>query len=412
VVYLEFREKTHTEVVLAHQNGIYYTMNVLIVNRYMGFYGGAETVVKELAQGLRKIGVGARVITLNISDEVRALMPDTQVVVPSRQMPYALRSVNLRASLGILDEMRLLRSLIKKHAPDFDVINVHNFPASWVAWGLKKPVVWMCNEIPDFYNNPSLSFPIRLLRKIGLACDKFIVNHSIDTICVADELNAQRVKSRYGRVSKIVAYGIDHENLAQNSMDISKIRKEFNISDNCFVLLQVGVLSPQKNQLESLKALKTLLDKKINTKLLLAGKGDFPYKNILNSYIRQNNLTDFVIFTGHLSRNETMGLYRIADLCLFPVKDQGGWLAPFEALSLEKPIVASPTMGASFLIKKHNFGIINSDFSSAVLEFIQDQDKWNNIASSASLWIKNNLTWKRFAEQMVEVFKYSISNSE
>ncbi|MEW6074794.1 MAG: glycosyltransferase family 4 protein [Candidatus Omnitrophota bacterium] len=383
-------------------------MKILIVNRFMGIYGGAETVIKEFASCLNTRGIRNLVVTLNISEEVKRLCAGIDIKVPERYFPYAYRSTGLISSLGIIREIVALRALVKKYYSDFDVINVHNFPANWVAWGLRKPVVWMCNEAPDFYNNPNLSFFLRALRRIGLACDKFIVNHSIDTICVADELNAHRVKIRYGRESTIIPYGIDHENFVKNDLDVSKIRKEFGIPEECFVLLQVGVISPQKNQLESLKALNVLVGQKINARLLLVGDGGASYKNVLNEYICRNNLSDSVIFTGHFSRSRTMELYMMADLCLFPVKDQGGWLAPFEALSLGKPVIVSETMGASCLIKKHNLGIVESDFSSAVLDFMHNRNKWENIAAGASIWVKSNLTWKRFTSQLEEVCRHSI----
>jgi glycosyltransferase involved in cell wall biosynthesis len=118
-------------------------MRILIVNRYMSIYGGAEQLVKELSSNLTRRKIEHLIVTLNISQEVIQRMPQANVVTPARNFPYALRSSSLSSSAGILKEIYYLRRLIKRHYRDFDVINVHNFPANWVTGGLRKPVVWM-----------------------------------------------------------------------------------------------------------------------------------------------------------------------------------------------------------------------------------------------------------------------------
>jgi len=64
----------------------------------------------------------------------------------------------------------------------------------------------MCNEVPDLYNNPDPSPPLRALRAAGLRLDRRIVNTRVSEIVVADEANAAWVKRRYGRESKGIAH--------------------------------------------------------------------------------------------------------------------------------------------------------------------------------------------------------------
>ena len=129
-------------------------MRVLIVNRYMSIYGGAEQVVRELSLRLSQRGIDNLILALNISEEVKKKIPQATIVTPKAALPYALRSASLISSLGIVRELYHLRRLIKRYYKEFDLINLHNFPANWVGYGLGKPTVWMCNEIADFYNNP------------------------------------------------------------------------------------------------------------------------------------------------------------------------------------------------------------------------------------------------------------------
>jgi len=56
-------------------------MKVLIINRYMGLYGGAETAAKELSLNLRQMGAEAIILTLNITDNVRHLCAEVTVLL-------------------------------------------------------------------------------------------------------------------------------------------------------------------------------------------------------------------------------------------------------------------------------------------------------------------------------------------
>jgi len=382
-------------------------MKVLIVNRYMGIYGGAETVVRELAVNLKKMGVECLVITLNISDEVREKCGKLDIVTPEEKFAYKFRSTGLISSLGIIREMVALRRMVKKYAPGFDLINVHNFPADWVMAGLRKPVVWMCNEIPDFYNNPRPSLALRLLRSAGIAADRFMVTRFIDTVCVADEFNAQKVFQRYGVPAKIVNYGIEYDFFSRKGGS-AEIVKKYGLEGN-FFLLQVGMLSPEKDQLKSVMALDALKAEMPDIKLVLAGRPQEPYDGMVRDYAAKKGLERRVIFTGHIQKDEVRSLYQACGIALFPVKTQGGWLSPFEALSAGKPVITSLTMGASGIIKREDIGVVSDDLVSAIREVSNNYAFYQAMAERGRKWVKENLTWNLFSTKMLKIFEETVS---
>ncbi len=381
-------------------------MKVMIVNRYMGLYGGAETVVKELTGQLTRRGVKTLIVTLNISDTVRELCKDMEIVTPKKFFPYKFRSTDILSSLGIIEEIVALRQLVKAHAGDYDVINVHNFPADWVAGGLKKPVVWMCNEVPDFYNNPKPSSAIRLLRSAGIGLDRYIVNSCIGDICVADEFNAGKVRQRYNRQPRVIPYGIEYDFFAQ-AEGVEEVRQEYRLQDN-FVLLQVGMLSPEKNQMKSIQAVDELRKEIPDVKLILAGRPQNPYGHILKEYVSKRNLDSVVTFTGHISREKVRSLYYASDVALFPVKTQGGWLSPFEALSAGRPIITSTTMGAAGIIDREKLGVVSDDIVSSVKTIHGSYGFYEAGAQKARQWVAQHLTWESFAGAMLSVFEEAL----
>ncbi len=166
-----------------------------------------------------------------------------------------------------------------------------------------------------------------------------------------------------------------------------------------------GVLTSFKNQMESIKVVKELKGKIPGIKLVLAGQGEDEYENTLKRYVRRSSLEKHVIFTGHLPRSDVRDLYAACNVALFPVKPQGGWLSPFEALCAGKPIVVSAQMTAASLIRKNKIGVVTDDFAKAVFDVYNDRTKYQMIARRGDKWVKKNLTWDKFCEKMVACFK-------
>ena len=125
--------------------------------------------------------------------------------------------------------------------------------------------------------------------------------------------------------------------LLNNAIDISKyeysesarkkLREELGLSDDNFVLGNVGRFNHQKNHLFLLKVFKEVYEKYPNARLLLVGDGEL--KAQMQSYIAENNLTDGVIFygtTSHVGRVLSM-----MDVFVFPSTHEGLSVALVEA---------------------------------------------------------------------------------
>jgi len=381
-------------------------MKVLIVHPHMVVYGGAETVIIKLAQYLTKKDVENAILTLSVSPELFEVCKNLRLITPARKYPYILRSTSFFNAVGLVNEIVGLRTLLRKNVNSFDIVNVHNFPATWSLFPTYKPCVWMCNEPPDLWNNPTPSAPLRILRDIGWQVDKIIINKSVTSICVADEFNAKRVLERYGKQPEIIHYGVDYDFISKGNR--KSMLDKFCL-ENKFVLLQVGWITHQKNQLESVNVVKRLKDDIPNIKLILAGSDRSPYARILKEYIRKYNLENHILLTGHLSKESIRDLYHACDVLLHPVRHQGGWLAPFEALCASKPIIVSREMTASDIIEREKIGVVTDNFVEAVLNIYNNPKKYLNMAKKGKQFVANELSWEKFCERMLKVFERIIN---
>ncbi len=384
-------------------------MKILLVHPHLDFYGGAELVIDKFTSLLKKKKHQCAIVTLSIDKEFKKKLIDVKLFLPKKQYGYQIRGKSLISALGLIKEIFILRNLIKKVYKDYDVINVHNFPTTWAVTGLSRPIVWMCNEPPDLWTNPNPNVLLKLIRYLGIKLDIFIVRNFIKKIVVADQNNADYFIKRYGIKPEIINYGIDYQFFSKSKSNKELIKK-YDLN-NKFIIIQVGMLTSQKNQLESLKAVNNLKSKIKGIKIVLAGNDKTSYGQELKNYVFKNGMSNDVCFTGQLSQEIIGSLYVSSNVAVFPIKVQGGWLSPFEALSAGVPIVVYPTMGAASIISKNNLGVVSKDLSKSILTIFKNYNKLDfkrNLEKSQK-WIKNNLTWEKFTEQMLNIFKEGVS---
>jgi glycosyltransferase involved in cell wall biosynthesis len=170
------------------------------------------------------------------------------------------------------------------------------------------------------------------------------------------------------------------------------------------------MISPSKNQLRTLEALQRLRQAIPEIKLIFAGyrEEDNYYTKILDAYVKQNDLDRRVLFTGHISKPELQTLYHIAHLAVFTGGWQGSWLSPFEALSAQKPVIVSPTILCSSLIRRQNIGLVSDHLHEAILDIYENYPRQLKVARKGRDFVLRHLTWERFSRQFMDLLGASI----
>lgn len=358
-------------------------MKVLMVHSQMALYGGAEIVIVRLAKYLQTKGHVVAIVTLSTANHSE--YNDLDIRVPDKQIQY-----RLRGSLSALSQIRKmyweLKSLCNKYAQDFDVINIHNFPAIWTT--PKKPVVWMCNEIPDLYHNQNIPSWFNPLLNSGRWLDRMIVRSKHSVAVVADSRMAILFKHRYQFEPIVIPYGIDIFEVDNSNLD-----------SKTFKIICPSMISPSKNQLEVLQAIAGMK----NVQLILAGyyEENHPYTKLLRKFIAENNLD--VIWTGMLSRLELIRTCTNVGVAVFMGRGQGSWLGPFEQLSIGIPVIVSPNLTCSSLIKEAELGTVTNNLTETLLRMQLNYKSYKSQALRSQQWVKQNLTWNNFCQRFEEL---------
>jgi len=121
-----------------------------------------------------------------------------------------------------------------------------------------------------------------------------------------------------------------------------KLSKSFNKSkykvSNNFVLMSIGGMF-YKNTLLILKALKDLV--KDYPDVILLKVGGFLEEE--NSFIKKNNLKNFIVRKSEVSEAQLIELYNLSDIFVFPSLYEGFGIPPLEAMSCGVPVITSNT---------------------------------------------------------------------
>jgi len=350
-------------------------MKILIVNPSFWIYGGAERVIIKFCNYCSEHHIKTTILTTQMIDEVRKDLDESRL----------LFCKDIPEMVNMLQQIHL----------DFDVIFYHNHPAELMSYGIRNKNIWLCNEPQSFLD-------------LGHVPDKEkeIVNNFIDKVIVADEFNQKRFKGLYEMESEIINYGIDYDFFSLG--DKEKAIKEYDLKDK-FVITQVGFIHPTKNTKFTYEIFKEVLKKIPDTKLLLVGYNKLPYADELKEQVIRDGNMGNVIFTGVVNREEIRDIYKATNVVLMPVKSQGSWLSVFEAVSANVPVIVSEEFTAKEIIP-HIANIYVAKEINDYVKFIQTEINYTEIINNFTLqqdkkWIKENLTWDKFSQKVLEVMK-------
>lgn len=345
-------------------------MNVLIVHCGKGIYGGAELVIVKLANYLYEQGHSIKIIAKDMDIDFGEL--------GSGIICYHPPTYNE------------LRNTVQEYIGWSNVVNVHNFPATLTTFPSRlqtRAVVWMCNEPAEMFTNWK--------RKPIEAFNRWWVKSSGMGAIVADKYNADRFERIYKVKPRIIPYGVDYDYWSEGLISRSSTSLQ---------LLQVGTISPYKGQLDSVFVLMGLLANNVDATLTLVGEvSDKEYFKKVMSY-HNHKINGRIKYIGHLPRNRIREYYYSHNVLLHPVKEQGGWLVPFEAICAGLPVITAKEFPASDIISEHKLGVVTGN----MLKAVRDGCYKEIDTEYAKKWVRENLTWAKFGEEMVNAYKANL----
>lgn len=166
--------------------------------------------------------------------------------------------------------------------------------------------------------------------------------HRADGVIVVSEYVGSQLEERFDLQDKpvhVIHHGADprfREIIPPNELD--RLRDKYGLPGN--FLLFVGAVEPRKNLLNLIRALKIMRERGLAIPLVIVGRRGSDSAKLGTEIIRLS-LEKSVFSLDYVPLEDLRGLYRLADLLVFPSYCEGFGLPLLEAMASDLPVAAS-----------------------------------------------------------------------
>lgn len=280
----------------------------------------------------------------NYTDETDELneLPIIKNHIDIQRSPFSFK--NIKA-------YKQLKKIINKN--DFQLIHCHTpmgsvltrLAARKLRKNRKTKVIYTAHGFHFYKGAPIINW------LIYYPIEKWLSKHTDCIITINEEdYNIAKKKFKSRQIELVNGIGVDKEkfDFEMTKENKEQLKKSLNLKKDDFVLIQVGELNKNKNQIMSIKAMKELVKENPNIHLLLVGKGTLEnyYKEEIKKYKLQKNIH----LLGY--RKNIPELLKISDIQLSLSYREGLPINVIEGIISGVSIIATDCRGNRDLINK------------------------------------------------------------
>lgn len=381
---------------------------IMLTSDFFPNIGGIAAHIFYLSKALKKFGVDVECVHVQYGNHKDTICEHDGLIVHKLYIANKIRK--LRYLWLTYKVVRYIKKL--ENYKKIDIIHWHDLIPNALSTKLlsKKQVI--------IYTNHTAYF-LQLFEKAKFSFLKLLLLHNNAVICPSKELYE---KSRFIMKNKDVYYianGVDIEKYRplKNNEEKKKLRQKYGIDQNSFVVLCPRRWDP-KNGIHYLIHSLVYIRRKYpaefkEIKCLMVGSdyNVFPeYKKHLLQLIQKHDLTNVVILLGNKSQEEMVQINNISDLVVVPSLKEATSLSILEALSCEKPVIASDIPGIDEIIINGQNGVLvpPANFHSlaeAIIELFLNPVLRESLGKNGRKTVEKNFTWENTAKKVMEVYK-------
>ncbi len=209
--------------------------------------------------------------------------------------------------------------------------------------------------------------------------------------------------------------GVDLNKFDTSKADGKRIRNEFNIKDDETVIGMLSRITYGKGYEEFLYAAKKLNEDFPNLKFLLIGEAssnEKDYEGKIKSLVKDLSLQEKIIFTGF--REDTADLLSAMDIFAFPSHSESFGNALIEAMSMEKPSVATNSHGIPDIIDDSVTGFLfkrkdENDLTEKLKFLIKSPEKRIEMGRAAREHVIKNFDLEKQTRELIDLYGKLVS---
>ncbi len=359
-------------------------------------FGGGERTFLQLMRGLPCERYTIHVATSPEDDFFKILTGMGIDVVP----------LDLRKRVNVKNIKRLSAIIREKK---INIVHSQGGRADFyarMAARMLKPKIKIVNTVAM----PVKAYDVGALRKGIYRFFDWFSERYVDRFIVVSEVLRETLLSRYKiqpyKVIKIYN-GIELSEYNQDDSDefFKRIRKEFNMGEDVFLIGGVGRMVWQKGFEYLIECVSEIVRTYPDTKILIVGDG--PLRGSLEALSEELRVKDNLIFAGF--RSDIKEILSAVDLLVIPSLQEGFPMVTLEAMAMAKPIVATRIDGITEQITDGVDGILvppkdPSALAKAVIRVLTDKELARTVGLSAREKVEQEFSVEKMVAETEKVY--------
>jgi len=316
--------------------------------------------------------------------------PDSQVHSKASELGTRLVTMPLRSRVDPLCSLRLWKFCRKNR---IDLLKTYSSKDHWIC-------------LPLFLCGIPLSRARCITDPIGSRSRAFVFKHGCSQIVADASVIKRQLVEKHGidpAKIEVIGSAVDLEKF-KPPRDRTKFRREIGLADETPLIGNVGMIRPDKGQLELVKSAPLVLEKRPDARFVIVGQGTGILKRGINvrNAIDRAGFADKIIMAGY--RWDTPNVYAACDIIVIAsLRTEASPIVLREAFASGRPVIATKVGDIPEIVRHRENGLLiepgnTQALASAILEFISDPELAAHCAANGLLYATENFSFDKMMD--------------
>jgi glycosyltransferase involved in cell wall biosynthesis len=263
---------------------------------------------------------------------------------------------------------------------------------------------WIC--LPLFLCGIPLSRARCITDPIGNRSRAFVFKHGCSQIVADASVIKRQLVEEHGIDAaniEVIGSAVDLQRF-KPPRDGAKFRRELGIADEIPLIGNIGMIRPDKGQLELVKAVPLVLQKRPDARFVVVGQGTGILKRGINvrNAIDRAGLADKIIMAGY--RWDTPEVFAACDMIVIvSLRTEASPIVLREAFASGRPVIATKVGDIPEIVRDRENGLLIEPgnpqaLASAILEFISDPELAARCAANGLRYATENFSFDKMMD--------------
>ena len=263
---------------------------------------------------------------------------------------------------------------------------------------------WIC--LPLYFRGIPLSRARCITDPIGSRSRAFVFKHGCSQVVAdASVIKRQLVEQHGVDPAKIEVIGsaVDLEKF-RPPRDRTRFRREIGVGEDAPLIGNVGMIRPDKGQLELVKAAPVVFEKRPDARFVIVGQGTGILKRGINvrKAIERAGLADKIIMAGY--RWDTPVVYAACDMIVIAsLRTEASPIVLREAFASGRPVIATKVGDIPEIVQHRENGLLiepgdTQALAAAIMEFISNPELAAHCAANGLRYATENFSFEKMME--------------